>query len=292
MKKMVSVVVCMLFLGVLLPLQAQDVEDNISNFSSKNGGLYLEPLADAFGASINSGFFHSAKIERTGFHVYLGLHVMAAPISEDQKTFTAVSEGDFNPPPNTVLPTVFGSNEEVEVEGIDGEIAGVLDTNWFPFAVPQLTVGSLFGTELTLRWFEMKLNDDIGKIKLFSWGVRHSVSQYIPLMPVDVAVGYFRQSFSIGDYVDASAWYAGLQASYSVSILCFYTGFGYESATLGITYKFTSKGETTNIKFDLDSVNSTRFTIGLALDLPIIKIHADYNIAKQSVFKAGIGFGI
>lgn len=293
MKKTFLFLACMLsFCLALGSVHAQDIEENVSEYDTKNGRLYLQPLADTFGANLNSGFFRSAKIEKLGFHIQLGIVAMGAFVTDDQKTFIAVPEDDFNPPPNTELPTVFGSEEGVYVEELGESVPGAWDTKIFPLAVPQLTVGSLLGTEVVLRWIDFKIDDSIGNIKLSGFGVRHSVSQYIPLCPVDLAVGYFRQSFEVGDIVEAHATYMGLQCSHSFSILCLYGGIGYESAKLDISYTHEQEGESYDVNFELDAKNSTRFTVGLAFDLPILKIHADYSIASQKVFALGIGLGI
>ena len=213
---------------------------------------------------------------------------MAAFITDEQKTFIAVPEEGWDPPPDTEMPTIFGEEENPLGEDFPG---GVWETNYFPLAVPQLTIGSLFGTEAVFRWFEYKIDEDIGTVKLFGWGVRHSISQYIPLFPIDVAAGYFWQSFSVGDMVEARAMYYGLQASYNLSVLCFYAGYGFETSNLDISYTFEENDEEIPIAFELEGKNTSRLTIGIGFDLPIIKIHADYNIGQQNTATAGISFG-
>ena len=272
------------------PAFAQDIKDNVSAYQSINGSMYLQPLADTFGANLNSGFFHTAEIKETGFHLYFGVKVMGAPIPDEQKTFIAKPENGFDPPPNTKLPTVFGSEENVYIDGQERP-GGAWDTKILPIAVPQLTVGSSMGTELTMRWIEFKVDDNIGYIRLIGVGARHSISQYIPDCLVDITIGYLGQSFKVGDIVEANASYMGLQASYSYSVLCFYGGIGYERARLEISYTYEENGEDYDIRFHLSAKNAVRFTIGLALDLPALKIHADYNLASQQVFCAGLGFG-
>ncbi|MFH1940616.1 MAG: DUF6588 family protein [bacterium] len=290
MKTIILLTACVLCLWLnQTPAQGQDLEGNVSEFTSINGKLYIQPLADTFGANMNSGLFHGARIKRMGFHLSVGLTAMGALIADEQKTFTTELEGDL--PADLELPTLFGSEDGIYVNEIDATIKGVWSQSFFPLAIPQLTVGSLFGTQLTLRWFEYKIDDEIGKVKIWGIGGQHSISQYIPLCPIDLAVGYFRQSFRVGDLVDASATYLGLQASYSFSVLCFYGGFGYERSNVNISYTNDEDGEQTRIHFELDGKNKTRFTIGLLFDLPILKIFADYNMGAQNVVSAGIGLG-
>ena len=291
MKKYPLINIYILCTCIALPLaHAQDLEDNITAYLSINGSMYLQPLADTFGANLNSGLFHGARIDPFGFHIYLGIGMMGALVTEDQKTFVTQQEGIF--PGGIELPTVFGDEEGVYVEEIDQNFFGAWDTDFFPLTVPQLTVGSILGTEATLRWLELMVNDDIGDITLFGYGVRHSISQYFPSLRLDLAIGYYRQNFKIGDIVDAHATFMGLQASYSFAVLCLYGGIGFENADLDISYTYSDNNLTQSVHFDMDAINSTRYTIGVALDLPILKVHADYNIASQRVFSAGIGLGI
>jgi len=51
-------------------VHAQNIEDMISKYTSDNGKGYVQPLADAFGANLNSGFYHHAKVKKAGFQLY------------------------------------------------------------------------------------------------------------------------------------------------------------------------------------------------------------------------------
>jgi len=54
--------------------------------------------------------------------------------------------------------------------------------------IPQLEIGSLFGTELTLRFIpRVDLGKNIGKFTFWGIGIKHSLSQYIPNPYVDIA---------------------------------------------------------------------------------------------------------
>lgn len=282
--------------AALSPLHAQDLEDYVSKYTSENGKGYLQPLADAFGANINSGLYHGARISTIGLHIYLGVETMTALIADNQKVFTAKTEAPFSPESTAETPTIFGSTTGTSVTGTGGTVfnfPGGLDLSKVPIAVPQVTVGSILGTDATLRFIEVTINDNFGKVKLFGFGVRHSLSQYLKNFPIDLAAGFFIQKFEVGDIVEANAKYFGLQGSYSTGILTFYGGAGLESASLDISYNFESdSGSATTIAFDLDADNSVRFTAGVALNLAVLQLHADYNFASQNVVALGLGFGL
>ncbi len=275
-------------------LLAQELEDYVSKYTSANGAGYMQPLADAFGANLNSGFYHGAHIKTLGFHIYIGVETMVALIADDQKTFTAKTEDPFNPAQTTEAPTIFGSGNGAAVTGTGGTVfnfPGGLDIKKLPLAVPQVSVGAILGTQATLRFANAKIDDNIGEVKLFGFGAQHSISQYFKNFPIDISAGFLIQKFEVGDIVEANTKYFGIQGSLSRSILTFYGGAGIESATLDIAYDYESDAGTQRIAFDLEADNSVRLTAGVALNLLVLKLHADYNFGSQNVIAAGLGFG-
>jgi len=285
-----------LLLVLVAPLAAQDIEDYVSKYTSENGKGYLQPLADAFGASINSGLYYGARIPTFGFNIYIGVETMTALIADDQKVFTARTEAPFSPEATAETSTIFGKTSGASVTGTGGTVfnfPGGLDVSKVPLAVPQITVGSILGTEATVRFAQATLDDNYGKLKLFGFGARHNLSQYFKDFPIDLAAGFFIQKFEVGDLLEANAKYFGVQGSYSAGLLTFYGGAGLESANLDIAYDpATSDGSASKISFELESENSARFTAGVAVSLPIVKLHADYNFGSQKVVAIGLGFGM
>jgi hypothetical protein len=280
-------------LSAALPVMADDIQSFVSKYTETNGKGYMQPLADAFGACMNTGLFHSAHVSRVGFHLTIGAETMTAIIGDNQKTFTAKTE-NFNPPSSKEVPTLFGAAQNDSILGVGGAtywFPGGMNVKKLPLVAPQVTVGSIMGTDLTLRWFSMAIGEDFGDIKLFGWGIRHSLSQYMPLLPfVDIAVGYYSQSFKVGSVVDATATFISLQGSVSKSLLVVYGGVGMESSTLKIAYEPEKGGD--KIRFDLKGGNKMRMTLGAGLNFPGVKIHADYNIATLSTIGLGVAFGL
>ena len=270
-----QVLLLAVFLLSMMSVHSQNLDKTITQYGKDNAIKYLQPLADAFGANLNSGLQRSAKINKLGFHFNLSLQVMYSPIPDEKKNFTPAGE-------NMEVPTVFGKESTVE-----DYPDGLWDTNFFPLAVPQITIGSLAGTEASFRYFAYE-NDDIGEISLYGWGIRHSISQYISLCPVDIAAGFFHQKFSVGSYVDATAFYYGVQVSKQFSVLILYAGVGGEKATLNLDYEY----EDVDISFDMDGENKTRLTMGAGLDFKYVKLSVDFNLAPQNVISGGIGFGL
>jgi len=272
---------------------AQNLEDYLSAYTGDNGKGYVKPLADAFGANINSGFYHDADIPFAGVNIYVGVVTMTAFVSDDSKTFDAKT-GEFFLPETTVkVPTIFGDTEGTTVDGNAGtsyKFPGGLGISKLPIAVPQITVGSFMGTDATLRYIQLDVDDNIGELSVFGFGVRHSISQYIPLFPLNIAGGLYYQTFDVGDIIEANAFALSVQGSYSLPFFTFYGGLSYETASLDIKYEFGSGEDTEEISFSLDAENNVRLTLGAAVQLSVFTLHADYNIGNQDVFVLGLGF--
>jgi hypothetical protein len=288
-----------ILVGVLLLIvqgaMAQDLEDYLSRYLGDNGEKYLQPLGDAFGANLNSGLYHTAHIPKVGLRLGIDLIATGALISDEQKSFMATTEEGFYPKTTKEVPTVFGEGTPVAVAGQGGTVynfPGGYEVDMMPLVIPQITVGAFLGTELTLRYAAFQLNEDIGDLNLTGIGIRHSISQYIPLFPIDVAVSYFRQNLEVGDIVDVKTNVIGIQASKSFSLLTLYGGLSYESAGMDVSYTWGDGEEAQEISFDLDGSNKTRMTVGANLKLAILQLHADYSLASQKSFTLGLYLGL
>ena len=272
---------------------SQDIEELVSKYTESNGKGYMQPLADAFGATFNSGLFHTAGLKKLGFQAYLGVVASTAFISDKRTTFDATTQGFTDPEITATAPTVFGPGEAVSVDGPGGTAyvfpAG-MNVKMIPFAIPQLSVGSVYGTDLTLRFITFNLGEDFGDLSVFGWGIRHSISQYVEALPLDVALGIYNQSFKAGDIVSANAWVVSAQASKKVLIFTFYGGLAFENTKLDLEYH--NDEEDVDIAFNLNGKNSIRLTAGITFNLGPAKLNVDYNIASQSVLSFGLGIGI
>ncbi|KAA3661423.1 MAG: hypothetical protein DWQ10_04550, partial [Calditrichaeota bacterium] len=277
---------------------AQDIETSLARYTSTNGKKYLQPLADAFGANLNSGIYHSAKIPKIGLNIKISLEAMLTFVSDDQKTFNAQLDenSQFVPLDETQktyeTATIFG-DEGASITGIAGT-AYVFPSGFnvakFPTTVPQITIGSFLGTEASLRWFKADVGD-IGELSLNGFGIRHSISQYLLLFPIDIAAHFNRQNFKFGDVIEASATSFGVEASRAFGMVGLYGGLAIESATLDVNYTLENQTENIDVNFELESDNAVRLTTGISFNLPYFNIHADYNIGATNVLNVGIAIG-
>jgi len=286
------------FLTGLFSLSAQaqnPFEDAIKQLNSDNVRGYLQPFVNSFGANLNSGFYHTAKIDEMGISIKIDFVGMAALIGDAEKTYSAVAPFPFDQTPVETA-TLFGEQGAVvrNEYGIGYKFQnGQVKTSYVPTAVPQLTIGNVMGTEAVIRYVPIPELGDFPKVTLFGIGVRHSISRYFPGLPVDLAAGVFYNKFTIGDILDAKAFNLGAQVSKSFSVLTLYGGLGYETSSVNVSYTYNGFGAAQNsqVSLDLDGENKIRATAGLGLTLAVLNLNADISVGKVTVASGSLGFG-
>jgi hypothetical protein len=303
--RMVKGLGCVMVLLLLASPLAAQIVDQLSAYTGPNGKGYLQPVADAVGADLNCGLFHSAYIPKMGLQVSFELPMMGVMFADEDRTFMATTESGFSPEQTVEVPTVVGSGETKTVTGAAGTsfiFPGGLDLNSFVLAVPQLRIGSYMGTEAVIRYIAFDVGDvELGKVSLYGFGLRHSISQYLgPDFPVDLAGGFFWQTFSLGenqaggDLVSADALSFGVQASkrYTEGFLLIepYSGLSLDTYSMEASYESDAAGEIQAIDLDFGSNTSVHFTLGLAFKLAFLSGHAEYNIANMNSFSLGLSF--
>ena len=174
-----------------------------------------------------------------------------------------------------------------------------LDLTSFPLVVPQVSVGLPFSSEVMLRYVPEFDAGDIAGISLFGFGLKHEVSNWIPLCPVAISVQIVYQTFKVGEVLEATNTAMNLHASKTLGMgisVTPYVGFGVESSTLTIDYEI--KGSTIpelngkRVLLDVDGENKVRFTGGVRVALTLLSINADYSIGKYNSASVGIAFSL
>ncbi len=282
-----------LLTGALVFLNANgrsesSLEKTLKLYSKEDVKGYIQPIADLFGANMQAGWFHSAAIPTTGLNFTVAIVGMGAVVGDDQKSYSANSP--FGGTYETA--TVFGGQGGTAT-GPNGfqyqGSSGVINASLFPLASPQVRIGSIYGTEVALRWLPTVKAGDLGDVSFFGIGVRHSVSQYLMEFPVDIAAGFAYSKFSVGDLLDFKGLSIGAQASKKFVLLTLYSGLAWEKTTLNLAYKTTSGN--TPVDVDLDGANKFRFTVGAGLDLFILTLFADANFGSVTNYSGGVAFG-
>lgn len=201
--------------------------------------------------------------------------------------------------------TVNGTSYTVPSQSVDlgfGGFGDLADLNFLPLAAPQLSFGTIYGTQATFRYLpSLTLNDDLGKLKYFGFGLQHNPGVWLTQpIPVDLAVSFFTQTLKIGDLFETKTTAFGLNASkrfgFRMLNVTPYAGFMFENADMEVTYTYMVNTPTgvysEEINFELESENKSRFILGLGLRLLTFNLNADYNFSKYDSFTAGLTFGL
>ncbi len=244
------------------------------------------------------------------------------PFQQEQAEFLASQVQGYNGPPDSLIqaildtkipsevsgPTFFGSEDEsvqvttkqttISVEGEDvvipsttitlDDVRGIIaDPGIFPTAAPQLTVGTVYGTQASVRYLpNISLSDDIGDLKYFGFGIQHNPAVWFanPL-PVNVSLGFFTQKLEIeGDVLETTTTAYGINVSKKfggfIASVTPYAGFLIENSNMKVDYEYEiSPGVTIPIEFDLDGSNETRFILGAGGSVFGVNLFADYNFS-------------
>ena len=301
--------------------RAQNLQSSLSQVGSQYGQAYVAPLVNSFGVDMNSGLFHSASmggILPFGLHLYVGVQLSGALLTSSDKSFNLTYKDTLNSTlygrqvstyTVTNAPTVFGSKEPgkvvvtpdnplVPVDSMN-TIGGLVNTSIAPLPIPQIGLGSIFGTDVLVRYLPKISLSDYGSMQLFGIAIRHSISQYIPLVPVDIAVQLGFQSFSLtdtsgGDIMKASTFAANIEVSKTLAILTLYGGLQMESSSVDLKYTY-NPGQNLQpipVSVSMKGKNKFRALIGFNLGMGPLVINADYSIGSINAVTAGIGIAI
>jgi hypothetical protein len=274
-----------------------ELEKAIQQYNANTVGGYLQPIADLVGANMHAGFYHSAYIPTSGFSIGVDIIAMGSLVKDGQKTYTATAPSGFAPG-SFETATIFGgkgtavtnqTNNSLQYKGSDG----IFNTSIFPMAAPQLRIGSLYGTELVLRFLATPSlgNNKLPVLTFWGAGARHSISQYIPNCPVDIAASFFYSNLTFGDLIKANGMSFGVQASKSIKILMLYGGLSYEKSTMDLSFKTTDPTSAPLVDVSLTGANKFRATVGVGVNFGIFKVFADANFGTVTNYSGGIGFG-
>lgn len=287
------VALALLMLGAAARPVRADLQDNLGALAQDNAKKYLQPLPKAVSGTLNSAIFQTGHVPKNTINFSIGVKAMGVTFGSSSKTYTPTPPPGFSG--TVTAPTVIGSTTAVSQSGPGGaSIAypGGFDVSNFSLAVPQLTVGSVFGTRAVVRWISVDLNNSgFGKLDYWGAGGQHSLSQYFHDLPVDVAAGFFIQKLKLGDdLLDMTAWHADVTASKRFMILEPYVGVGFDNFKMSVSYKSTTNpGD--QIAVDFDPENNVHLTAGTNVMFAFVRLHGEVNVAAETGAAIGLSFG-
>jgi hypothetical protein len=201
--------------------------------------------------------------------------------------------------------TVNGESYTVPEQNVDLDIGGfreLANAEWLPLIAPQISIGTLFGTQATVRYLpEREIQPGMGNFKYFGYGIQHNPAVWLPFgLPFDVGLNYFTQTMDVGSTLNVKASGYGINVSKQLGWRALnitpYAGFLLEDATMRVTYDYTVQTPggtvTDKIDFDLPAENKSRVNIGINVRFVLLNVNVDYNIGKYNSITAGIFLAI
>ena len=276
------------------PAGAQ-LADNLGALTGQNAKGYLSPLPKALSATLNSAVYQTGHVAKNTFTLSLGVRVMGVGFSSDNNTYSPTPPPGFTPTQDVKAPTVIGDTHAVAQSGQGGTTLyhpGGFDISEFALAVPQLSIGSVFGTRAIVRWISVDLgNNELGKIDYLGYGAQHSISQYFPGLPLDLAAGFFAQKIDLGkDLIKTDAFLVNVTGSKRYGMLEPYVGVGYDTFNMDVKYaSTTTPGDNIAVKFDKES--NAHLTLGIQALLGFSRLSAEVNIAAETGAAVGLSLG-
>jgi hypothetical protein len=161
-------------------------------------------------------------------------------------------------------------------------------------AIPQASVGGVAGLRATVRWLPEIDLGDFGKTKVLGYGLQWSANGVMPKLPVDVMIGFFRQSVDIGTLIATDANSMFLAASKKWSVLTLYGGYAIEDSKMTIAYTYDKNDDDpsndTTMGFTVDDTQNSRLTIGATLNV-LAKLNFEMGHGDLTTYTAGLMFG-
>lgn len=193
-------------------------------------------------------------------------------------------------------------------------------------AVPQFEIGSLWGTELLVRFLPpIVLDTNVGEFAFWGLGIKHSLSQYLPHRWFDAAVQVVYQGTVLNNEIGltesklkalAHIWSANIHVSKKFfGAVDIFSGISFDRVNLQSTYTYVlpqeiqvslgllpgskpgEKAEPTpeqpgdnRPQQSIVNVEDTnvKWTIGATGQLGPIRFIVDYNISRFNIFSGGI----
>lgn len=313
---------------LFLPIRfaaAQTVGEEIRALASENAHMYVEPVVSGVATALNSGWFTAARAPRA-LEARLEAHAMGALVPQEAMHFEPVLppsldveiggasrtiEAPYGDGGGLSTPTAAGAGPGVRVVP-QGEFREFLesvgenpedfalafpdgfDLPGLPVAVLQGAVGLPLGAEIAVRYApELTLIEEVGSIRTLGLGGKISLGPLIPLPPpVDLAVAGSVQTFEVGGYLSGRTSQLSAVAGGSLALLNLYVAGTLERSTADVSFRLMNPnvpGSGEEVAFSADGRNRSRITGGLSLDLPFLRLGAEYAVAEYPVASASFG---
>lgn len=193
-----------------------------------------------------------------------------------------------------------------------------------PAGVPQIEIGSLFGTEALIRFIPpVDLGSVVGHFSFWGFGLKHSISQYIKNAPFDMALQAVYQGTHLENEIgvtqadlvsDAEIWNFNIHFSKEIkNWFRVYSGLSYDMIEIVSEYTYELPIE---VQWQLGLIEkpnhhptqgypgdqnpqkselvledtSIKWSVGVVKEISDFMIYLDYNLSNYSVFNFGVQY--
>ena len=281
-----------LALGLASPGYGQTLNALLNAYGDGNANGYLRPLADLFGAGLNTGARDWAKLD-SGFHIRLTAVGTFTFPAGSLKTFEASTPESFTPSVIRKVPTVIGKNETVSVEGVNGTSYSFptgYNLKYLLLMSPQLSAGSFLNTELNARFFTFDFEGDLGKLNYFGAGLRHSLDQYFGNWPIALNLSYMYQNLEVGDEISISSHLPALCLGQAWRHLSYQVTAGYLMSRAEVNYNYTYGNESENFSLRLENDFPVFSEVSLSAKFGFLILHTAASYSGTFAGAGGITF--
>ncbi len=245
---------------------------------------YLSPLVEVMNNSWHSGLF-SASFPKDSFYFYLGVNVNTSFVPEGHRSYTtnsAMSNGQ-----EIKVPTIFGVNEITFIEdenSLSSAYPGGFDYEQMPLAVPQATIGGILNTDLTVRFFALGLEDNIGNLNLFGLGLQHSLSEYLNMEKLNLSVSAAYHQVKTGEWLHSKHYMLRANIHKNTKSLHYYGFMGFQNGELSL------KDRESNKEYVIKGENPLLLGAGISLDFLIFNLGFEAVYSSLPTLNANLGF--
>ena len=276
---------------------------------------YFTPMAESFGAGLNSGWYNTAKPHSLGgFDLTFTLNTVIIPNSA-KKFNIADAGGTTFTSTETEASSIFGISDGTPMTytnsttstDVDFNMPGGFKTPALPLPMLQAGIGLIKNTAIDIRYMPMLNVGNNFNVNLFGIGLKHDLLQWIPVagdaipMSLSLQGGYTTLNTELkisGQEVslNTKATTINLVASKRLLMFTGYAGVGYNSATT--TFSSNANFDLGGVKFDekvevkFESNNNIRANVGFRFNITLVTIQADYTFSEYPTATLGLGVSL
>ncbi|HUR31255.1 MAG TPA: DUF6588 family protein [Saprospiraceae bacterium] len=290
MRKLISIFVFALLLTNLVKAQ-NSIDDFVNSYAGENAVPYVQPLADIFTSSINTGVWDWSTIDRD-FYLRIKLQGMVSFPTQSMRTFSGRTTGDFRPVQTAIVPTIIGDERSVVLHGDNNSIyvfPGGLDLQQVILGTPQITVGGFLNSEVTARFLAFPLNDNLDRVRFYGIGARHSISNYFNDSPIDLSIGYMYHHTEAGNYINSDQHLVSAHIGKTGKILSGQFMVGYQASNSDLHYVYDDGDTQTEVNLNLTNQNPFIMEAGLGVKLGPLMASSSISYSEHVAVAAGLG---